>query len=403
MTTDSKPYSIRTATAAALLSMFVFAVSANALPAVLLRAADALSVSMSLLAQASAVQFMGFLTASVAGGILADHIGKKRVLQAACVLLAAGAVVWGTAYRMWNVFVGAGLMGMGGGILESMSATLISDMFPDRRKFFLNLSQVMFCMGAITGPAMMSWLLPLGVSWRVCFLGVAAIAMLPLALYSCSTLPVPTHDERIHIAALRTIIGRRTFLLPCIALFLYVLAESGVVVYGNAYLQTVHAAPERWGIAFLSLFWFSMMLGRWLCASIPERIPYAPLTAALLVITAGTLALQFLAGGWIASLVFFAMTGFAFSGTWPLIVGMSASLNRGYSGTVLGITIAVGSLGCVAAPSLLNTLLAGMPARRVFPLTGLSLLFAAAALLALRTECTEETGQSEIPNSRRNG
>lgn len=379
--TDPEILSRRRVAIAALSSLFVFALSSNALPAVLLRAADGLSVGVGTLAQVSAIQFVGFLIAAVVGGIWADHVGKKIVLQAACALLLAGSVVWSLAGSLPLAFVGGALMGLGGGVIESMSSTVLSDMFPDRRKFFLNLSQIFYCLGAVAGPAMMSWLLPLGISWRVCFAGIAVTSLLLVALYSRAELPVPAHDERIHFAALKAIVRRRTFVLPCMALFLYVLVEASVIIYGNAYLQTIHHAPERWAIAFLSLFWLGMMLGRWACAAIPERVPYAPLIAALLVVAALSLVLQQWADGWVASLVLLVLTGTAFSGIWPLIVGMSASLNPGYSGTVLGVTIAVGSLGCIASPTLMNTLFAHASARDIFPITALPLLLAAFALL----------------------
>lgn len=376
-------HSRRPAAVAALVSLFVFAMSCNALPAVLLRAADGLAVSIGMLAQTSAVHATGFLLAAIVGGIVSDRIGKRRVLQTACGLLLAGAAVWSVAPGLPVACVGSALMGLGGGVLESMSSALLSDLFPGRRRFFLNLSQAMYCAGAIVGPGVASWLLPLGVSWRLCFVGIAFAAVLLLVLYTRASLPASLHADRIHLAALRAILGRRTFLLPCLALFCVVLSETGVALYSNAYLQTVHQAPERWAIACISLFWLGMMLGRWLCANIPEHVPCGPLNAALLVVTTGVLALQQWAGSWEASLVLFALTGLAFSGIWPLIVGMSASLNPGYSGTVLGITIAAGSLGCIVAPTFVNTLLAHLPPRTVFPVTALPLLLAAVMLLVV--------------------
>jgi fucose permease len=379
-------YPRRPAAVAALLSLFVFALSSNALPAVLLRAADGLAVSMGALAQVAAVQFAGFFIAAVAGGILADHVGKKCILLTACGLMLAGSVVWSLANNLPAAFAGGALMGLGGGVIESMSSTVLSDLFPDRRKFILNLSQVIYCAGAVAGPVIMGWLLPLGISWRVCFAGIAGAGLILTFLFARAILPVPAEDERIHLAALKAIVHRRTFILPCIAIFLYVLTETGVIVYGNAYLQTVHHAPERWAILFLSFFWIGMMAGRWGCALIPERIPYTPLIAGFLVIAALTLILQQWAGGWVSSLVLLTLTGTAFCGIWPLIVGLSASLNSGYSGTVLGVTIAAGSLGCVAAPTMLNTLFARVPPAAIFPITAVPLLLAALALLLIRQE-----------------
>ncbi|MEX2606023.1 MAG: MFS transporter [Kiritimatiellia bacterium] len=371
----------RIASTASIFSLFVFALSANALPAILLRASTDLSVDFTTLTQVSALQFTGFLIAAISGGIIADHVGKKRVLLTASGLLFAGAVTWSVAGNFLAACIGGVLMGLGGGVLESMSSTVLSDLFPDRRKFFLNLSQAFYCLGAILGPAIMSTLLPLGVSWRVCFMGVAASAFVLLVLYSKSTLPVPAPSERIQPSAVKALLKESSFILPCAALFCYVLTESAVVIYANAYLQTVHNAPEDWAIASLSLFWFAMMLGRWACTKIPEHASYGTGTAALLIAGAGMLIFQQWAESWQASLILFSLTGLTFSGIWPLIIGMSASLNPAYSGTVLGTTIAVGSLGCIMAPSLLTGLLEFVAEKNVFPLMATPLLTGAFIVL----------------------
>lgn len=377
---------------AALAALAVFAVSANALPAALLRAADDFGVSIGALAQVSAAQFAGFVLAAVVGGVLADLVGKKLVLQAACAALIGGAIVWSLARRSAAAFAGGALMGVGGGILESMSSTLLSDLFPGRRKFFLNLSQTVFCLGAVGGPAVMGLLLPRGVSWRLCFAAISVAGVVLMALFSASAIPRPSHDERIHMAAFREIAGRASFLIPCLALFGYVLTETGVVIYVNAYLRRTYEAPENWAIYALSGFWLAMGVGRWLCAHIPERLSYPKVIAVLLTLTAVTLALQRWQTGWAGSLTWFALSGFAFSGIWPLIVGMSANLNPGYSATVLGITIATGALGCVAGPSFMNALFAWLPPRAVFPAAALPLLISALLVMRLNPGGSRRVG-----------
>ena len=82
---------------AALFSLLVFGLSANALPATLLRAAREFAIPFQELAQVSAVQFMGFFLAAVVGGILSDRFGKKHIMQTACVLMVAGATTWTVA------------------------------------------------------------------------------------------------------------------------------------------------------------------------------------------------------------------------------------------------------------------------------------------------------------------
>ena len=69
--------------AAGLLSLLVMGASANALPAAIMRAASDFQMAPASLAQAVSVQFAAFLLAAIAGGILADVVGKKVVLQGA--------------------------------------------------------------------------------------------------------------------------------------------------------------------------------------------------------------------------------------------------------------------------------------------------------------------------------
>ena len=134
--------------AAGLLSLLVMGASANALPAAIMRAASDFQMAPASLAQAVSVQFAAFLLAAIAGGILADVVGKKVVLQGAGLLTAAGGLLWSVAGGGAMACAASVLLGLGGGILESMGSSVLSDLFPDRRKFFLNLSQVMFCVGA---------------------------------------------------------------------------------------------------------------------------------------------------------------------------------------------------------------------------------------------------------------
>ncbi len=364
--------------------MFVFALSANVLPGLLLRASAAFGISFGVLAQVSAVQFIGFFCAAVVGGVLSDIFGKKHLMVAACAVLLAGALTWSVAQGLGLAFVGGALMGIGGGVLESMGSSLLSDLFPDRRKLVLNVSQIAYCGGAVSGLCLMGKLLPLGVNWRVFFVFTGGAAAALLALYAMASLPRPLQDERIHWDALRRIGRRWTFWVPCIVLFCYVLTESMVVVFANAYLRTVHHAPESWAIYSLSLFWTTMGVGRLLCAMIPEHVSYRKIIAGLMLLSAAVLSAQQWQTGWAGSLALFALTGFVFAGSWPLIVGMSAEWNPGYSGTVLGITIAIGALGCVAAPPLMNMLLARLPASVVFPVAALPMVLSAALLVFCR-------------------
>ncbi len=339
---------------AALFSLTVFAVSANIIPSILFRAAGDFGISPELMSGATTVQFAGFIVATIAGGILADRIGKKAVFLAACLFTMAGAMLWYCAGSLGMVFFGSLAMGMGGGILESMSSALLSDLFPSQRKLYLNLSQAAYCVGAASGPYLIGNLLCRdGMSWRLIFLLLAAMAVVLLVFFAISRIPKAAEEESISFPVLKRIMKRWSFVCPCIAIFLYVFAETAHMVFINYYLQKRFGAPELWAIYGLSVFWLGMTVGRVICAFIGESVSYRKIIALLMLASGILMCSQAFVQQWQISVAIFAATGFVFSGIWPLIIGYTAKINPGYSGTVIGITVASGALGTlVAAPAM---------------------------------------------------
>ena len=367
--------------AAALAALALFAVSANIVPAALVRASREFGVAKKTLANAVAVQFAGFFLASVVGGILADRVGKKTVLQFGCVFLVAGALLWALAGSVRMTFVAGFVMGLGGGILESMSTALLSDLFPDKRKRALNMSQVGYCAGAVGGPALMGQLLPLGVSWRWFFAGIAVGGVLLLLLFTVSAIPKPCMQHRAQIAPSR-LVRRTPLVLACVVIFLYVFAEMGVLTFMAAHLEVNLGAPERWAIFAISIFWSAMTLGRIICAFMPERHSYGYTITLLLGLSTVAILGQMFTDSWARSVILFGLAGFFFAGTWPLIVGMVAARSGDASGSAVGITVACGSLGCVAGPPVLGPLCEGQYPGWMFAVMAAALGLAIVVMLA---------------------
>lgn len=368
---------------AALFSLTVFAVSANVIPSILLRASRDFNISPELLSGATTVQFVGFIFATILGGIFADHVGKKAVFVAACFFTVVGALTWYFASSIGMVILGSLAMGMGGGVLESMSSALLSDLFPDKRKLYLNLSQAAYCIGAAAGPYLIGMLLGWeGVSWRLIFLLLAVMALVLFVFYSLSRIPKSTDDEAISPKILSRIIGKWSFICPCIVIFLYVFAETVHMVFINYYLRKHFQAPENWAVYGLSIFWLSMTLGRMLCALIPESVSYRKIIASLMFASGLLMFSQMFVQQWQVGIVIFALTGFVFSGTWPLIIGLTAKINPGYSGTVIGGTVAAGAVGTVVAAPVMGLCFTLLPLSYAFSFASLS-LFIGAVLIVL--------------------
>lgn len=360
---------------AACTSLFVFAVSAALLPAVLLRAAADLLVSTSALSWAVASQFAACFLATILGGVLSDRHGMKPVLLVAAAALTLGAALWAMAQGLLAVHAAAVLMGLGGGILESLGSALLAALYPNRRTLVLNLSQAVYCAGAIAGPAAMAVLLPLGVGWRVFFAAETGLGVILFLLYRATPMPPASGPaEGEGLAACFRPLRVPSVLLLALALFCYVLAESGVAFYLNLHLQRHLGAPECWAVLGISAFWAAMLLGRLACSLLPDRWFSGRLIGGLAVLGAVSLAGQFLIGSWQASLGLFAVSGLLMSGTWPSLVALAAQTHPQRTGSVIGGVIAIGSLGVVAAPVLASLVSQQGGGILFFPLLAVMLL-----------------------------
>jgi FHS family glucose/mannose:H+ symporter-like MFS transporter len=370
---------------AALFSLTVFAVSANIIPSILLRAASDFNISPELMSGATTVQFAGFIAATILGGIFADLMGKKTVFLAACFFTMSGAVIWYCAGSLGMIFLGSLTMGMGGGILESMSSALLSDLFPHKRKLYLNLSQAAYCIGAASGPFLIGMLLGMEeVSWRVIFLFLAAMAAVLLIFYSLSRIPKSIEEESISLQIFTRIMKKWSFICPCIVIFLYVFAETVHMVFINYYLRRHFQAPENWAVYGLSIFWLSMTLGRMICAFIPESVSYRKIIASLMFAGGLLMFSQLFVQQWQVGIVIFALTGFVFSGTWPLIIGLTAKINPGYSGTVIGVTVAAGAVGTVAAAPVMGLCFNLLPLSYAFTFASVSMFTGCVLILFVK-------------------
>ncbi|MCK5806536.1 MAG: hypothetical protein KAI66_27145, partial [Lentisphaeria bacterium] len=195
----------------------------------------------------------------------------------------------------------------------------------------------------------------------------------------------PQSRERGAMRPLLRALRSWSFLSPSLSIFLYVLVEASIVVYANLYLRHLHHAPENWAIYTLSLFWALMLVGRGLCALLPERQSYERMVGLLFALSAMGMLLQGMADSWRASVVVFALCGLLFSGIWPLLVALaSARAGAGpHHASLVGLTIAAGALGCIAAPPLMNALLTWLPERLIFAVLALPLGLAAVFVMWL--------------------
>jgi fucose permease len=368
---------------AALLSLASFAASINLVFAGLVRMGDEFGVRPELLASISSIYFVAFFIVSTASGFVSDRFGAKAPLLFGSLMTMTGGLIFASAHDAATLVIGAIAMGMGGGATEGMGTAVLARIFPGRERFVVGVSQAGYCFGAIAGPFVMGIFLPLGVSWRLFFIPVAGLALVNFILFAGSRFPPNEHAERgreregengegegkpipAHPGqgpkGERGVLRRPGVLRWCTVVFLYVTAETALVSFVNIYLFEYRGAPERAAIQAISWFWAVMLVGRLLCSILPPSLADRRLIVGAMLSGAAAILLTIPMPGWLSVLAVFLLASFLMAGTWPTIVAKAARDNADRASTVVGITVAAGSLGCIVAPPVMGLLFGSAPA-----------------------------------------
>ena len=368
-------------TLAAFLSLISFAASINLFFAAIVRISGEVGVRPEVLASVASAYFAAFVLVSILAGYFAERVGTRVVLMGGCAVLIAGALLLGVSTHPPALLLAVVAMGTGGGILEGMSSALLVQLYPDRERQAVNLSQAAYCCGAIAGPLLMGILLPRGVGWRVFFLGVAVLAATNLALYAASRFNIGGEAQRFTPKEAAAVLRRWSVAQLCVVVFFYVLAESALVGFLNIYLYQYRSAPEAVAIQSIAYFWAAMLVGRLLCGLLPDRWSERGLIFLTMSLGGAAVAASLLTSDWRYALASFVAAGFLMGGAWPTAVALTGARHRRYASTVVGLTVALGALGCVVAPPLMGSMFQAADSRLVMALPAIPLLVG--GLLAL--------------------
>lgn len=162
-----------------------------------------------------AAQSVCLLAGSLAGGALADRLGRKRTLLGGLVLRAGGVAALGAAARLPGLLLAAGVAGLGGGLFGPAAKAAIATLATDEtRSAAFSLRGIAASVGTSTGP-MLGALLVRG-SLPVLF-GTAAALHLALAGATWGLLEEPGRAEEPEPRNWAEVLGDRSYLVFSLA------------------------------------------------------------------------------------------------------------------------------------------------------------------------------------------
>ncbi len=324
--------------------------------------------------------FVGLIPCVLAGGAIAERVGKKRVLLWAMAAFTLGFLAFSVADAFWAQCLIMFVLGGAGGIVESLGAALASDLDPENPEAAVNRVQLFFAFGALISPLVVSVFISRFVFWKSYYLVLAAIAFALLLAMSRTPMEAPRADT----PAFRLRDMARAFRNPAFtAMAICMLAYTGAEVGAWGWLSSMLQQNASFGMVqagfSVAIFWAAMTLGRVLCGILIRFIRVERLVTGLAAFSAiVAVAAAFLKNDTLL-VVSVVLLGLGCSSQFPLVAGYGSRLSGLPSGVAFAVLVVAGNVGSATVPLAMGVVgdLAGLDKSMLLP----ALLFVVVALI----------------------
>lgn len=293
-------------------------------------------------------EYLGFVIATLATGILAEKYGMKPVLLFAGIALTLGVLGYSALPTAPQLGLSLFIIGLAFGALELGANSLIVLLHPQKKGLFLNLLAVLHGLGSTAAPIYAGWMLAQGSSWRLVFRWDIPLIILFIAIVAA--LQFPTHNiaEKINFSNIRKAAFQNHLPYYHAAIAFYVAAEIGSGAWMVAYLQESRGWDITSSSNALALFFAAIMIGRLLGGFLVQRIGYLH---SILLASIGALAV-FLLGAFTPYAQLLPLAGLFLSIIFPTITAAASDEIRENQSTALGILFTFAGVGSIFGPLL---------------------------------------------------
>ncbi len=295
----------------------------------------------------------GYVVAATLAGILGDLWGHKRVwmLGAAAGALSLSGVTLAPSFPWLLPTMGA--MGLVAGFFDGSINPLVATVGGERSGSVLNRVHLFFGVGATVTPLLLGMALRRGVGWRAPYAALAAYVLL------IGLILVRTQFPR-HVAAEPArhpsgkLLASRVVLLSALTIMIYGGVEASILSWLALYLERVRALTVDAASFSVSFFSATILVGRFLCSRVVERMGYRRLIVGGSTLGGFGLALMLILPGKALPWLGLILTGLALSGLWATIMADVTRRVPRQMGAAAGILCSASGLGKMILPWLVG-------------------------------------------------
>jgi fucose permease len=323
----------------------------------------------------------GYFVSVLIAGEISQRVSAQKILIASMVLFAAGLFALAGSAGLTGLLCGGALLGLANGGIDVGANAVIVVMNRERLASALNYLHVLFGVGALTGPIIVSAALASHLPyWWIFFAGAMACGAIAIRIAAmpeveARTIASPTDG-------LRAMLAQPLIWAISAVMFLYVGGELGIGAWLYLYLREAGALSAPLASSGVSLYWLGLVCGRAFGGRIGHRIALPLFTMMAATLSAAALAILISAPGvGLAAAAAVFLIGFGFGPVFPNMIAMGATHYPAEVGRMTSIVVAGGALGGVAVPWLMGQAIAhSSPRDSMTTALGVTLLMAIVAI-----------------------
>ena len=315
---------------------------------------------------------------ALAGGI-SDRAGRRPLLVAAGISLAAGfawlAFVWSYA----SLFAGLLLLSAASGAYDvgANAAAMDYERATGRRR--MAPIHAAFSAGGALGALSVGVLLSTGLDFRFVYLAAPVpLGAVVIAAAKTRFPPVADHKEGTEAG----LYGNASLLLVALVAALALLSEAAMEHWSGTYLRNALALPAFAGASGVAVYHAAMAAGRLICAGAVSRFGNRPTLGASGLLAAGGMAFALATTQPVLVVVGFLAVGLSLSAALPVALSLAGDMFPERAGVASSVVTTLGYGGFLLGPVLVGAaaeLLGLRVALGLVVLAGVSILAAAGA------------------------
>src|SRR3990167_2451279 len=154
------------------LTLTAFAVSAGVIPPLITTISDKMAVNYASFGSIIMFQFFSFFLAGIIGGWISERysVNSRSFVLIGLLIVGLTLLAGSTLTTLRWFIIWAIPLGFGGGLIETFGSIAVSEHEKPNSSKLLNMSQVFFCIGAISAPQIVAFMLYIRIAWQYIFI-----------------------------------------------------------------------------------------------------------------------------------------------------------------------------------------------------------------------------------------